>query len=507
MPQQGTEADALQSGLVASQSPAGSHTSWPGSEGDTAPGSGPAAEPDPAVDPEAVSELDPAAESSPPDQPGPVHVHDDDEASAPSAPPSAQRTEDAAAAIPHAENAQQGTDPAAAIPGSFIDVSPNHVHFPGIDWMRRSGLAAGVPTEQGTVFRPGGVLNRGAMAAFLFRMDASASYRAPAVSPFIDVPVTHRFYRAISWMHATGLAVGVQTGAGLEYRPESALSRGAMAAFLYRRAAPQGFTPPAASGFLDVPRSHTFYTPITWMSRNGFGVGVCTPRGKEFLADGALLRGAMATMLMRITNGSGSPAISCAKPNLLSPVSTTVVVNKRRPVIPWNWEPSDLRWPNVPNVNGQPLRAEAAGALEQMYAGASAAGVPFTILSAYRSFWTQEALFNAYVARDGLAAAETYSARPGHSEHQLGLAADLGDGSGCNFYACFGTTRTGQWLRANAHRYGFILRYDQWQQPVVGFIYEPWHFRYVGVAVASDMRARGFTNLEDYFQLPAAPSY
>ena len=111
------------------------------------------------------------------------------------------------------------------------------------------------------------------------------------------------------------------------------------------------------------------------------------------------------------------------------------------------------------------------------------------------------------VARDGIAAAETYSARPGHSEHQTGLAADLDDGSGCAFMACFGQTATGLWLRENAYRYGFILRYDDGQQPVVGYIYEPWHFRYVGVEVAAGMREAGIRNLEEYFGLPAAPSY
>ncbi len=190
------------------------------------------------------------------------------------------------------------------------------------------------------------------------------------------------------------------------------------------------------------------------------------------------------------------------------PAAITVVVNKQRPLNPIGWEPTDLRMPaGIPNTNGQPLRAEAATALEAMYAEASAAGVPFVITSAYRSYGTQTSLFESYAARDGVAAAETYSARPGHSEHQTGLAADLDDGSGCAFESCFGDTGAGQWLRANAHRFGFILRYDAGQEPTVGFIYEPWHFRYVGTAVSEDMHARGVVNLEDYFGLPAAPTY
>lgn len=194
--------------------------------------------------------------------------------------------------------------------------------------------------------------------------------------------------------------------------------------------------------------------------------------------------------------------------DLDSPDSITVVVNKQRPLNPIDWQPGDLVLPaGIPNTNGQPMRAEAAAALEQMHAAASAEGFPFIITSAYRGYGLQASLFESYSARDGVAAAETYSARPGHSEHQTGLAADLDDGSGCAFMDCFGQTPTGLWLRENAHRFGFILRYDQGQQPVVGYIYEPWHFRYVGTGIAGDMRARGIVNLEEYFGLPAAPGY
>lgn len=194
--------------------------------------------------------------------------------------------------------------------------------------------------------------------------------------------------------------------------------------------------------------------------------------------------------------------------DLDDPNSITVVVNKQRPLQPADWAPGDLVMPQgIPNTNGQPLRAAAAAALQQMHQEASSAGVPFIITSAYRDYGLQTNLFNSYAARDGIAAAETYSARPGHSEHQTGLAADLDDGSGCAFMACFGQTTTGLWLRENAYRYGFILRYDDGQQPVVGYIYEPWHFRYVGVDVAAGMREAGIRNLEEYFGLPAAPSY
>ncbi|GAB2556304.1 hypothetical protein GCM10027033_12130 [Leucobacter ruminantium] len=193
--------------------------------------------------------------------------------------------------------------------------------------------------------------------------------------------------------------------------------------------------------------------------------------------------------------------------SLDDPASLQVVVNKQRPLNPIDWAPSDLVMPNVPNANGQPLRAEAAAALEAMHAEATAAGVPFTLVSAFRDYNLQTSLFNNYAASDGIAAAETYSARPGHSEHQTGLAADISECMGCGLSEAFGETPQGQWARANAPRFGFILRYDQGQEPVVGYVYEPWHFRYVGTEIAMDMQAKGIVNLEEYLGLPAAPTY
>ncbi|WP_449277641.1 M15 family metallopeptidase [Leucobacter sp. GX24907] len=191
-----------------------------------------------------------------------------------------------------------------------------------------------------------------------------------------------------------------------------------------------------------------------------------------------------------------------------SPSSITVVVNKMRPFDPIGWAPDDLVMPEgIENTNGQPLRAEAATALQNMHAEAVAAGVPFFITSAYRPYDMQVGLFDSYVARDGLEAAETYSARAGHSEHQTGLAVDLDDGAGCAFQSCFGETASGIWLRDNAYRFGYILRYNDGEEPVVGYIYEPWHFRYVGVDIATDMHESGEKNLETYLGLDAAPDY
>ncbi|MHA3722915.1 M15 family metallopeptidase [Leucobacter sp. HY1910] len=190
------------------------------------------------------------------------------------------------------------------------------------------------------------------------------------------------------------------------------------------------------------------------------------------------------------------------------PMSIWVVGNKLRPFTPVDFEPSDLvETVGVANDNGQPLREVAARASEQFIAGARDAGYDVRIISAYRTYGLQVQLYNGYIARDGQEAADTYSARPGHSEHQTGLTVDLDDYGACYLASCFGDTPAGQWLAANAAAYGFIERYPAEKQHITGFMPEPWHFRYVGPELASEMQRTGITTLEEFFDLPAAPGY
>lgn len=189
-----------------------------------------------------------------------------------------------------------------------------------------------------------------------------------------------------------------------------------------------------------------------------------------------------------------------------NPTSITVVVNKQRPLAS-DYVPPDLVVPNWSGSGGLPLRAEAARAVEALAADAAAAGISLRSVSSYRSYARQATIYNGYVASQGQAAADTHSARPGHSEHQTGLVVDFDDGAGCSLAACFRDTAGGRWLAENAHRYGFILRYPDGYQHIVGYRFEPWHYRYVGVETATDMRSRGIATLEEYFGLPAAPDY
>jgi D-alanyl-D-alanine carboxypeptidase len=185
--------------------------------------------------------------------------------------------------------------------------------------------------------------------------------------------------------------------------------------------------------------------------------------------------------------------------------SLWVVVNKRRPLSPLEYAPADLTTINAPG--GGQLTAAAAAAVREMYLAASEAGAPFRTSTAYRSYNFQKGLFNQYVASDGVERAETYSARPGYSEHQTGLGIDVYDPSGCHLKKCFAETPSGKWLVAHAAEFGFIERYPEGATDITGYTWEPWHWRYVGVELAEYMRDQNIETLEELFGLPAAPDY
>ena len=168
------------------------------------------------------------------------------------------------------------------------------------------------------------------------------------------------------------------------------------------------------------------------------------------------------------------------------------------------YEPDDLREVNVEYSNPisgatqTMLRDEAATALEQLFEAASRQGHHLLARSGYRSYETQEALYTQYVALDGTEVADTYSARPGHSEHQTGLAIDItSDTVGRRLVTDFGQTEEGMWLAEHAHQYGFILSYPSEAVTVTGYQYEPWHFRYVGIEAAQAVYINNWL-LRDY---------
>lgn len=200
--------------------------------------------------------------------------------------------------------------------------------------------------------------------------------------------------------------------------------------------------------------------------------------------------------------------------SLDEPSSIWVIANKKRPLQPKQYVPNDLVVPNVrlrSNITSdeRQIRTIVANALQAMVSAAESEKIYLTLESGYRSYQFQSNLYNRYVGLQGQATADTQSARPGHSEHQTGLAADVGGISqpACNIETCFAKTIEGKWVAANAHKYGFIIRYPSEKTPITGYIYEPWHVRYVGVELATEVYKNGSITMEEFFGLPAAPDY
>lgn len=181
------------------------------------------------------------------------------------------------------------------------------------------------------------------------------------------------------------------------------------------------------------------------------------------------------------------------------PSSLWVVVNKGR-VLPVDYVPADL-------AENMLLRSESAKALDNLESGAAKDGLKIILVSGYRSYATQKSVYASYSASQGQTAADTFSARAGYSEHQTGLAADVGSSSGkCQLDICFGDTTEGKWVAVNAYKYGFIIRYQKDKQNQTGYDYEPWHIRFVGIALAAEINKSGQT-LEQFFGLPTFSDY
>ena len=176
---------------------------------------------------------------------------------------------------------------------------------------------------------------------------------------------------------------------------------------------------------------------------------------------------------------------------------------------PVGYVPPSLTVPTGSLVGGG-LRDDAVGSYERMQravAGSGAGAIALT--SGYRSYETQAAIHRNQVDRLGLEEGERLAARPGHSEHQLGLAADVvacGSG-GCGSIYSFAGTAQERWVRENSWRYGWIVRYEPGQTRTTGYNPEPWHLRYIGTDLARVYHDGGYRTLEDFFGLPAAPEY
>ncbi len=171
----------------------------------------------------------------------------------------------------------------------------------------------------------------------------------------------------------------------------------------------------------------------------------------------------------------------------------TILVNKYHK-LPDNYEPSDLV--SLSYNSTYKLRKEAAEAFEKLTSAGILENVYFYPFSPYRSFETQSVLYNRYKARDGEAKADTYSARPGFSEHQLGLAVDVRSPNLNDNI----TPETYEWMLNNSYKYGFIVRYPKGKQFITQYMEEPWHIRYLGIDLATKVHDSGLT-YDEYYDL------
>ncbi len=180
-----------------------------------------------------------------------------------------------------------------------------------------------------------------------------------------------------------------------------------------------------------------------------------------------------------------------------------ILVNKEHPVTQ-DYKPDDLVKIKyyVPDRSETTryMRAEAAEAFHQMVDEAAEDGVELKMTTAYRSYDFQKILFDSYVAKEGEAQANTFSAKPGQSEHQTGLSVDVSSPSvDYQLSNDYGKTTEGKWIADQAYRFGFILRFPKGKEDITGYQYEPWHLRYVGLTAAKEIHEEGLT-LEEFLQ-------
>ncbi|MCG7333609.1 M15 family metallopeptidase [Salinicoccus roseus] len=199
------------------------------------------------------------------------------------------------------------------------------------------------------------------------------------------------------------------------------------------------------------------------------------------------------------TENEAEPLISEA--DVHNDDSLTALANKSN-FLSEDYVPEDLVPVEVPTVLESPevnqLRQDASSALTEMFNAASEDNITLYARSGYRSYNTQVSLYNNYKDAHGEAEADRFSARPGASEHQTGLAMDVTSESvGLELSEAFGETEEGIWVRENAHRFGFIIRYPEGMEDVTGYMYEPWHLRYLGEELAADVYESGLT-YEEY---------
>lgn len=198
----------------------------------------------------------------------------------------------------------------------------------------------------------------------------------------------------------------------------------------------------------------------------------------------------------RVDKGTTSKGYPIYTINGITYIDGYMIVNKTYSVDE-SYVPSDTVVSAVGKTNtcNDCINKTVYEAWKVMKADAASLGLSIKITSGYRPYSTQNTLYNRYVSRDGKEAADTYSARPGSSEHQTALCFDLN-----SITDAFANTAEGKWVHNNAYKYGFIIRYPKGKSEETGYKYESWHLRYVGSELAEKLYNNGdYISMEDYF--------
>jgi len=222
-----------------------------------------------------------------------------------------------------------------------------------------------------------------------------------------------------------------------------------------------------------------------------------------FIGGMYLIRGAVIRIRDDRNQKKSILSINTQLHSTTEPGSIWWIVNKKRP-LPSGYIPPSLSIPNVTlrldrDNESMKVNGTITKNIEDLFAAAEKAGNPLLFASGYRSEEYQRQLYQSYVEQGGQEFADKTSAKPGTSEHQTGYAFDVCElNKDCTLEKSFGDTKAGIWLQQNAHRYGFIIRYLNGKEAETGYDYEPWHLRYVGTELATELHDSNRT-MEDFF--------
>ncbi|MBT2571570.1 D-alanyl-D-alanine carboxypeptidase family protein [Planococcus sp. ISL-110] len=377
---------------------------------------------------------------------------------------------------------------AAPDPG-FADLKSGSPGYEEVAKAVELGFIEGKKSKRGIkYFDAKAVLTRAEMAKIL-----TEAYNLTANKgiSFTDVGSAYWANVYISRLATAGITNGFPGGA---FKPKEALQRQHFAGFMARLLAPAQFPLPAAQP--EKPVTYKTNDQLNMRSKAGVGnpIVASIPEGAtvEYLGKegnwykveyGTKAGWVNSAYLTKETPGKSSvyPAPSIETPGTY--VSGVLIVNKNY---------------SLPSSYNPGVSILAQKAVDAMMIEAKKQGVQLTAFSTFRSYNRQKELYTSYVSKHGAAEANRFSAKPGHSEHQTGLAFDFGGSDQSKWLKeSFEATKEGKWLAANAHNYGFILRYPKGKETVTGYMHEPWHYRYLGSELAGQVKDSGKT-LEEY---------